>query len=209
MAPKCLDNFISPPPNSLFRPVSRRHIHPCCCGSYLAYRLQVPAQVLTTPEFEHDGSAVAKDERVTRGIMQSPNLHVRTIERIADVHGIIKEGCHAIMLNKQLAKARQAITTCTYNCALSDWTPQRPMCSFPIEKAPFTLVPKYGLEFDRGYLFIWQRLASHPGGGCNSDRNPGRALQNRRAPADPSGGAARPCRASGPPAPFCLQPWFR
>ena len=102
-------DLVGPGGHGGFGPVPQRHEHPCPCRAQLVdarQSLRLPHAAL---EFEHDRRAVGEYQRVAQGAVQAPDLHVRAIEGVSDIGGIVEQQGCAIGGGAPVAKPLQAI----------------------------------------------------------------------------------------------------
>ena len=65
--------------------------------------------MLCTGIFEIDGMAVGENQGIVKGIVRSPKLHVRDVQRVANVHRIEKQERRAVVLDHLLDHEALAI----------------------------------------------------------------------------------------------------
>ncbi len=65
--------------------------------------------MLCTGIFKIDGMAVGENQDIVKRIVHSPKLHVRDVQRVANVHRIEKQDRRAVVLDNLLDHATLAI----------------------------------------------------------------------------------------------------
>ena len=74
--------------------LGRSHVDPRDGTPDLVDAGQGAAEMIAALEFKQDRWPIGKDEGVAIGVVQRPQLHVRGIERVADIDRIVEQGGH-------------------------------------------------------------------------------------------------------------------
>ena len=104
-----LDDLAAPGLDLALDVLGRRHVDPGDAGPDLVDARQTAAEMLAAVELEQDRRPLGEDERIAIGIVQRPELHVRGVEGIADIDGVVEQGRRAVVQLKLLAQTGQAI----------------------------------------------------------------------------------------------------
>jgi hypothetical protein len=70
--------------------------------------LEALAKMFAAHELVHDAGAVDEDQGVADGVMRGPDLHVRTVEGVADVDWVVEQDRCAIAPAQLLADTPEA-----------------------------------------------------------------------------------------------------
>ena len=118
-------------------------------GLPLAEHLEARLQMVAAFELKQDHGPFGKDQGVSHGVVQGPDLHVGAVQRIADIDRVIKQSRSTIVLAQKLADARQAVDAGAAQHLMRDGADQGLVAALGVQIGQFAVVFERCLDHPR------------------------------------------------------------